>query len=105
MYEIQKRFTTLHLRDDLTLLNYLKSQKFDVGISFNQDFESFVLSAAGIPILREGAHLPNSVNQLLSRSPSQVNWESPLIMWDHANPTSFAYRLFREVLANILYFS
>lgn len=70
MYDIQKKFTTQYLRDNTTLIEFLKAQNFDVAITTNQNYETFIAVAAGIPVIREGMFLSNIINELFTAVPS-----------------------------------
>jgi hypothetical protein len=82
MVAIQNRFTQLYLKNDSSLIEYLKKQDFDVAITGNQNYESFIAAAADIRILRLSAFLPNVISEITIWSPSQLSWEYNLIMFD-----------------------
>ena len=102
MYEIQKNFTTQYLKHNLTLIEFLRKQSYDVAITTNQNYETFLAVAAGIPVIREGMFLTNIINQLFTGIPGQNNQEFPLIMWDTSDHQSFLYRLSKPILNSVL---
>jgi hypothetical protein len=46
------------------------SQNFDVAITTNQNYETFIAVAAGISVIREGMFLSNIINELFTAVPS-----------------------------------
>jgi hypothetical protein len=85
------------------LIQTLKEGKFDVALTANQNYESFIATASGIPSLREGMFIPNVVMQCFGNFPDQSDWDFPLIMTKLEDIRSFKQRLLKPIMKSIIY--
>lgn len=75
MIDIQQKFTEIYLKKDLSVIEYLNQQKFDVALTGMLNYESFLAASADIPILRISAHFPNMLSEILINTPDQSPWD------------------------------